>query len=361
MKASGSSDEKVVAKNPELPRRWQSKSSLGSEIGGPLFKKFHPPLTESAPQVGDLHPVTVGSVIVASVGSGAQLPHTDVATHPEVLPSDSRDISGCHVSSFLCLLEDYQVAVQGGTVLGEAGEARWDTIRLQRGDMLLMVATSRHHGLRALPNAKDGLQGAFFDLLSPDPRHRHHHPNTMHLDPPPPPRRPWLLLGICPAGSSLAWTRFCRWGRGWLGGWGCGRGVLPRLSSPTPPTRSRSALPRAPSPPLTPSSPAPPRIRSCRHGDCRPEHAPICGESAPDIEICKGDNVDAESEIHFAMSGVAPPVRSTTLWHLVNSAPAWRSPRCSKARAWSITCPCDCKVCLLVCLLSLLANWTKFT
>ena len=24
------------------------------------------------------------------------------------------------------------------------------------------------------------------------------------------------------------------------------------------------------------------------------------------IEICKGDNVDAESEIHFAMSGVAP-------------------------------------------------------
>ena len=25
------------------------------------------------------------------------------------------------------------------------------------------------------------------------------------------------------------------------------------------------------------------------------------------IEICKGDNVDAELEIHFAMSGVAPP------------------------------------------------------
>ena len=25
------------------------------------------------------------------------------------------------------------------------------------------------------------------------------------------------------------------------------------------------------------------------------------------VEICKGDNVDAESEIHFAMSGVAPP------------------------------------------------------
>ena len=78
------------------------------------------------------------------------------------------------------------------------------------------------------------------------------------------------------------------------------------------------------------------------------------------IEVCKGDNVDAGSEIHFAMSGVAPPGRPTTLWHLANTAPAWRVPTCSKAGAWSITCPCDCKVCLLVCLLCLLANWTKF-
>ena len=45
------------------------------------------------------------------------------------------------------------------------------------------------------------------------------------------------------------------------------------------------------------------------------------------IEICKGDNVDAESEIHFAIS-LPPPVRPTTLWHLLNTAPAWRPPRC---------------------------------
>ena len=98
---------------------------LGVGGRGPLFKKFHPHLTESVPQVGDLHPLTPGSVIVASVGSGAQPPHFDVATHPEVPPPpDSRDISGCHLSSFLCLSEDYQVAVQVGKALGEAGEAR---------------------------------------------------------------------------------------------------------------------------------------------------------------------------------------------------------------------------------------------
>ena len=72
--------------------------------------------------------MTPGSVIVASVGSGPQLPHTDVATYPEVLPPNSRDISGCHLSSFLCLSEDYQVVVQAGTTLGEAGEARRDTV-----------------------------------------------------------------------------------------------------------------------------------------------------------------------------------------------------------------------------------------
>ena len=50
---------------------------------------------------------------MARAGSRAQLPHTDVATHPEGLPPDSKDISRCHLSSFLCLSENYQVAVQG--------------------------------------------------------------------------------------------------------------------------------------------------------------------------------------------------------------------------------------------------------
>ena len=42
------------------------------------------------------------------------------------------------------------------------------------------------------------------------------------------------------------------------------------------------------------------------------------------LEVAKGGDVDAESEIHFALSGIAPPGRPTTLWHLVNTVPAWR-------------------------------------
>ena len=82
------------------------------------------------------------------------------------------------------------MGVQAWTALGEAGEARWDTIQLQRGDMLLMVATSRHHGLPALLDSKDGLQGALFNLWTPDRAHKHHQPDTTHLDPRPPKGRP---------------------------------------------------------------------------------------------------------------------------------------------------------------------------
>ena len=168
---------------------------------------------ESVPQVGILHLVTPGSVILASVGSGVQLPHTDVATHPEVPPPDNRDIPRCHLSSFLCVSEDYQVAVQAGTALGVAGEAQWDTIQLQRGDMLLMVATSRHHGMPALPDSKDGPQGLFLTCGPPTPGTATTNP-TPHTWTPAPPVRPWSLLGICPARTCPAWTRCCWWGTG---------------------------------------------------------------------------------------------------------------------------------------------------
>ena len=45
-----------------------------------------------------------------------------------------------------------------------------------------MVATSRHHGLPAHPDSKDGLQGALFNMWTPDPRHKPHQANTTHLE-----------------------------------------------------------------------------------------------------------------------------------------------------------------------------------
>ena len=65
--------------------------------------------------------------------------------------------------------------------------------------MLLMVATSRHHGMLALPGARDGQQGALFNLWTPDPKHHHHQPNTTHLDPTPP------LESLALAGDLSSW------------------------------------------------------------------------------------------------------------------------------------------------------------
>ena len=267
--------------------------------------------------------MTPGNVIVASVGSGPQLPHTDLATHPEVLPPSDREVGDSHLSSFLCLSEDYQVAVQAGTALGEAGEARWDTVELHRGDMLLMVATSRHHGLPALPDSKDGLQGALFNLWTPDPRHKHHQANATHLDATPPKE----ALDV--AGDLSSWDLPSVPQVLWVGKGAVGRvGLWEALFADPPQT-----LPAGP-----PTCPFHPTFicRSAPASDLAViEVGPQCMlffvGSVHQLEVAKGGDVDAESEIHFALSGIAPPGRPTTLWHLVSTVPAWRG-GCPSAR-----------------------------
>ena len=228
--------------------------------------------------------------------------------------------------------------------------------------MLLMVATNRRHELPAVPDSKDGLQGAFFSLVdprppAPPPPAQHHAPG-----PPPPPRGPGLWRGLSswdfPGVDQALWV-----GKGVVGRVGLWEGgAAPALFADAP-----EAIPDGP-----PTCPFHPTFlsRSAPNSDLAvmeiAEQSMLWDPilfvgSVHQIEIFNGDNVDAESEIQFAMLGVAPPVRLTTPWYLLNTAPAWRSPKCSKVGAWSITCPCDCKVCLLVCLLSLLPNWTKLT
>ena len=77
------------------------------------------------------------------------------------------------------------------------------------------------------------------------------------------------------------------------------------------------------------------------------------------IEVTKHGNFDEGQGIHFAISGVASPAWPTTLWHLGNTSPAWRSPNRMRAGACCITCPYDCKLCPFcnsVCLLAFLTT-----
>ena len=208
------------------------------------------------------------------------------------------------------------------------------------------------------PDSKDGLQGALFNLWTPDRAHKHHQPNTTHLDP----TAPKDALDVAgdlsswdfPSVDQVLWV-----GKGAVGRVGLWEGDAAQALFADPPRIGPGRPPHVPLPPHLPL-PVGPGLRPRRHGGRRAMHALFVG-SVVQMEVCKGHNADAESEIHFAMTGIGPPERPTTLWHLANTAPAWRSPKCAKSRACAIPCPCECKVCFLVCLLCLVDNWTKFT
>ena len=64
----------------------------------------------------------------------------------------------------------------------QAAEVLWYTIELDRGDMLLMVATSHHHGMLALACGCLGW-GARGPFSFVDPRHQGPPPPTQHHPP----------------------------------------------------------------------------------------------------------------------------------------------------------------------------------
>ena len=137
------------------------------------------------------------------------------------------------------------MAVQAGAALGEAWEALADTVELHRGDMLLMVATSRHHGFPALPDSKDRLQGAPFNLWTPDARHKHHQANTTHLDATPPKEAldaaGDLSSWDCPSVDQVLWV-----GKGGVGRVGLWEGEAAQALFADPPETVPAGPPTCP-------------------------------------------------------------------------------------------------------------------
>ena len=119
-----------------------------------------------------------------------------------------------------------------------------------------MVATSRHHGLPAPPDVKDGLHGALFNLWTPDRGHCHHQPNTTHLDPPPPKK------ALAVAGDLSSWdfpsVHQVLWvGKGAVGRVGLWDGGAAQALCADPPEAVPACPP--PTPTTPPSSPGRPR------------------------------------------------------------------------------------------------------
>ena len=154
------------------------------------------------------------------------------------------------------------------------------------------------------PTPRMGCRGLPFNSWTPDSRHRHHQPNTTHLPPPPPQEALAVAGGLSswdfPSLDQVFWV-----GKGVVGNVGFREaGAAQALFANVP-----KAVPGGPR-----TCPFDPTFlsRSARSSDLAT--AEIAEQSMRffvvilhPIEICKGDNVDAESEIHFATSGVATP------------------------------------------------------
>ena len=147
--------------NPSIPQRYQSRPFKTEALVGSVLKKLVTKLKDRMPDpFASVHPMPSGSVIASGVESSDLLAHTDTSTAPHVLPASDRSKLECHLSTFVALSPQYRLGIQAGTALGEARVERWDEVLLNQGEVLIMVSTTRHHGLPTPPGQE--MQGALF-------------------------------------------------------------------------------------------------------------------------------------------------------------------------------------------------------
>ena len=146
---------------------------------------------------------------------------------------------------------------------------------------------------------RDGLQGALFNLWTPNTKHRHHQPNTTHLDPTPP------LEALAIAGNLFIWDCSSVDQVLWLGKVGLWGGDAAEALFADAPEVVPSDPPTYPYHPTFLSWSAPADVLAVMEVA---EHSVLFFAGlVHQVEVTKDGNIDAEQEIHFAISGVAPP------------------------------------------------------
>ena len=194
-----------------------------------------PPLMESVPEVGDLHPMTPGSIIVASVGSGPELPHTDIGHAYRGAPPLREGHLGRPA-------EHFPLSFRGLPGVGASGDSSRGGGGGAMGHHSAAYGGYAAHGGHqpppwdaCTPKCTGWAAWALFHFWTPTPSTATTNP-TPPTSIPSPPLNPWLLLVTCQVGTAPAFTKCCGWGRGPMGGWGCGKGMLPKPTLRARPT-----------------------------------------------------------------------------------------------------------------------------
>ena len=68
---------------------------------------------------------------------------------------------------------------------------------------------------------------------------------------------------------------------------------------------------------------------------------------AYEMEVVKGDSTDGDVEVTWALGATLPPTRPAPAWQLLHAVPEWKQAKESKKEMWTMTCQCECEVCIV--------------
>ena len=204
-----------------------------------------------------------------------------------------------------------------------------------------MVSTARHHGLPSTPGQE--MQGALFTQWIPDQRHSGVKPNTTHVDPPTPLELKDCLglLGWGGEGEDVAtFGQLLLLGVGLEARVGlANRDVVDDVFSP-PEVQ--------PGPPVCTHHPL--FLSRSAHGisplTVREEEI-LLWNGAYEMEVVQADSTDGDAEVMWALGATLPPTRPAPAWRLLHAVPEWKRAKESKKGTWTVTCPCECEVCIV--------------
>ena len=68
---------------------------------------------------------------------------------------------------------------------------------------------------------------------------------------------------------------------------------------------------------------------------------------AYEMEVMKADTTDGDAEVTWALGATLPHTRPASSWRLLHAVPEWKRAKESKKGTWTVTCPCECEVCIV--------------
>ena len=68
---------------------------------------------------------------------------------------------------------------------------------------------------------------------------------------------------------------------------------------------------------------------------------------AYEMEVVKADSTDGDAGVTWSLRATLSPTRPAPAWRLLHAVPDGKRAKESKKGTWTLTCPCECEVCIV--------------